>query len=64
MDGQTISVIPMGDCEGVRANGLGWPLEGVAMGIGKQLSQSNFAKADEVAVSLESGILYLVVLKH
>jgi hypothetical protein len=34
------------------------------MGIGKQLSQSNFAQADEVAVSLESGILYVVVLKH
>ena len=64
MDGQTISVIPMGDCGGVRANGLGWPLEGVAMGVGKQLSQSNFAEADEVAISLESGILYAVVLKH
>ena len=64
LDGQTISIIPLGDCSGVTASGLQWPLGQVAMGPGNSLSQSNLAVADEVDVSLAKGTLYVVVLKH
>ncbi|MBG31132.1 MAG: thiamine diphosphokinase [Opitutae bacterium] len=64
MDGQTVSLIPLGDCGGVCSKGFEWPLVDESMGVGKQLCQSNVARADEIAVSLESGILFLVVLKH
>ena len=64
LDGQTISLIPMGDCAGVTASGLRWPLSQVAMGPGNSLSQSNLAVADQVDVSLDQGTLYVVVLKY
>ena len=62
--GQTISLVPMGPCDGVTAIGLRWPLSEVAMGPGESLSQSNLAEAEEIGVRLRSGILYVVVLKH
>ena len=62
--GQTVSVIPMGSCNGVTATGLGWPLSGVDMGPGEALSQSNLAEAEEIEVSLDSGTLYVVILKR
>lgn len=64
LDGQTISIIPVGDCSGVTASGLRWPLSQVAMGPGNSLSQSNLAVAERVDVSLALGTLYVVVLKH
>ncbi|MFP6901051.1 MAG: thiamine diphosphokinase [Opitutales bacterium] len=64
LDGQTVSIIPMGDCTGVSASGLRWPLAQVAMGSGNSLSQSNLAVAERVEVCLDQGTLYVVVLKH
>jgi thiamine pyrophosphokinase len=62
--GQTISLIPMGSCNGVTATGLRWPLSEVDMGPGEALSQSNLAEADEIEVRLQIGTLYVIVLKH
>ena len=64
LNGLTISLIPLGDCQGVTATGLRWPLEESDMGVGGQLSQSNLGEGDELRVNLASGILYVIVGKR
>jgi len=62
--GQTVSLIPLGACEGVTATGFRWPLTSACMGPGSSLSQSNLAEAEDCEVRIESGTLFVVVLKH
>ena len=64
LDGQTISLFPMGNCHGVSATGLRWPLEETAMGLGEPLSQSNVGEGEDLRVTLKSGALYVIVRKH
>lgn len=64
LKGQTVSLVPVGFCEGVTATGFRWPLVAMDMGPGRSLSQSNLVEADECEVRLVSGTLYVVILKH
>jgi thiamine pyrophosphokinase len=62
--GQSISFTPVVVCEGVTVTGVRWPLTEASMGPGRQLSQSNVVEAQDLRVSLATGILYAVVPKR
>lgn len=59
--GQTVSLLPLGRCEGVRTSGLRWALAGDALDLGERTGISNLAAEPRVAVSLEKGALLVFV---
>jgi thiamine pyrophosphokinase len=55
---EIVSLLPLnGDAEGVQTHGLRWPLAGVRLRLGDTRGLSNEPIADEVAVSIELGLL-------
>ncbi|MBS1270915.1 MAG: Thiamine pyrophosphokinase [Candidatus Marinimicrobia bacterium] len=56
--GQTVSLLPVETATGVTTKGLEYPLENETLEIGTR-GVSNRATADEITVSLQSGILLL-----
>lgn len=61
--GQTISLFPQVDCEGVVTRGLEWELSDAEMGVGKILGQSNRAVSEQVEIRIESGSLLAITPK-
>jgi thiamine pyrophosphokinase len=61
--GQTISLLPLGRCEGVSTEGLHWPLDGEVLDLLERTGVSNRATAQVVQVQVERGTL-LVFLHH
>ena len=59
--GSIVSLIPFASCTGVTTTGLHWNLDRAPMGPRKGLGQSNRADREDLAVSLESGTLYLII---
>ncbi len=62
--GANLSILPMGDCQGVKSNGLEWDLKKVDFAWDKMISQSNRCVSDDVRVTCESGVLYGFVSKE
>ena len=61
--GSILSLLPMGECQGVKSSGLAWELDNMNFSWDKMISQSNRCSCDEVKVSCESGVLYAFVSK-
>jgi thiamine pyrophosphokinase len=61
--GASLSIIPIGDCEGVTSNGLEWELENMNFSWNRRISQSNRCVSDDVTVSCTQGILYAFISK-
>lgn len=59
--GLTVSLIPFASCRKVSTHGLHWNLEHSDMGPPARLGQSNVAEHNTLVVSLEDGVLYVVV---
>ncbi|MDG1355845.1 MAG: thiamine diphosphokinase [Opitutales bacterium] len=62
--GSTLSLLPMGKCEGVESSGLQWELQGVDFSWDRMVSQSNQCVADEVRVECQKGVLFAFVSKE
>ena len=62
--GQTISLIPLGgSVEGVKSSGLHWQLENEALPFGTSRGISNIIKSEKASVSIESGVLLVIINK-
>ena len=61
--GMIISLIPFATCTKVNTSGLHWNLQASDMGPPARFGQSNIAEMDTLDVSVEDGVLY-VVLNH
>ena len=61
--GANLSILPLGECEGVQSSGLEWELENLSFSWDRMISQSNRCATDEVKVSCQSGVLYGFVPK-
>ncbi len=59
--GATLSLLPFSRCEDVSASGLQWCLDGIVMGVGEQLGQSNIVVAADVQIKIGSGVMYVAV---
>ncbi len=59
--GKVISVIPLEESTGIDYVGLHYSLPGRTLFFGTGLGMSNFAKTDHVEISLEQGLLMIVV---
>jgi len=59
--GQTISLVPLGRCDGVRTSGLRWALTGETLDLSERTGISNVAAGERVVVSLEAGSLLVFV---
>ncbi len=55
--GQTVSLLPLGRCEGVRTEGLHWPLGGEVLDLLTRTGVSNRACAGEIQVQVAEGTL-------
>jgi len=60
--GQTVSLIPMGRCEGVRTAGLKWPLSGEALDLRERTGVSNLVTERSVRISRDSGELLVLIV--
>lgn len=60
--GQTVSLIPLGRCDGVRTEGLKWPLRGEALDLGERTGISNLVTEHRVRISRDSGELLAFIL--
>jgi thiamine pyrophosphokinase len=61
--GANLSILPLGECEGVQSSGLEWELEGLCFSWDRMISQSNRCVTDDVCVTCETGVLYGFVHK-
>lgn len=61
--GATVSLIPLCDCYGVTTRGLEYPLDGAALYMGKGLGVSNIVAESAAVVSVQEGILLVIVAK-
>lgn len=59
--GDRVSILPISDSTGVTAKHLQWPFDQARLSLGGFISVSNIATHDELEVSLESGVLLLVI---
>lgn len=59
--GQTVSLVPLGRCEGVRTAGLKWELAGEPLDLGERSGVSNVAVASTVSVACDRGALLVFV---
>ncbi|MFH1176942.1 MAG: thiamine diphosphokinase [Acidobacteriota bacterium] len=55
--GQTISIIPMGRCERVWAQGLEWPLDGEPLDLSVRTGVCNRATGAAIEVAVEGGVV-------
>jgi thiamine pyrophosphokinase len=62
--GSALSLLPMGECQGVESSGLQWELQGVDFSWDRMISQSNQCVADEVRVECQKGVLFAFVSKE
>lgn len=62
--GANLSVLPLGECEGVQSSGLEWELEGQCFSWDRMISQSNRCVTDDVCVTCDTGVLYGFVPKE
>jgi thiamine pyrophosphokinase len=61
--GELVSLLPVsGEAQGVSTRGLRWALDGDSLALGDTRGVSNEPVADQVRVSLESGVL--LVTRH
>jgi thiamine pyrophosphokinase len=61
-EGQTVSLIPLGgDAEGVRTQGLAWPLNDETLYFGASRGVSNRMVGEAASVSVQKGILLCIV---
>ena len=58
-----LSILPLGECEGVQSSGLEWELENLSFSWDRMISQSNRCLSDDVCVTCETGVLYGFVHK-
>ncbi len=61
--GQTVSLVPLGRCEGVTTEGLRWALAGDALDVRSRTGVSNVALGDRIELAVAEGTL-LVFLLH
>jgi len=61
--GANLSILPLGECEGVQSSGLEWDLENLSFSWDRMISQSNRCLTDDVCVTCETGVLYGFVPK-
>ena len=61
--GTRLSILPIGECQGVKSSGLEWELENINFSWDKMISQSNCCLSDDVRVTCKSGVLYGFVPK-
>jgi thiamine pyrophosphokinase len=61
--GQMLSLMPLGRCGRVWAEGVRWPLAGDPLDLAERTGISNVAEADRVELRVEGGTL-LVFLEH
>lgn len=61
--GANLSILPMGECEGVQSSGLEWELGNLSFSWDRMISQSNRCLTDDVSVTCETGVLYGFVPK-
>ncbi|MCL2236477.1 MAG: thiamine diphosphokinase [Defluviitaleaceae bacterium] len=61
--GSIISLVPLTTCEGVTTKNLKYPLEGADMLAGKGLGVSNIMLSDNATVSLQKGLMLVIVAK-
>ena len=59
-----LSILPLGECEGVQSSGLEWEFEGLCFSWDRMISQSNRCVTDDVCVTCETGVLYGFVSKE
>ena len=62
--GSNLSILPLGECEGVQSSGLEWELENLSFSWDRMISQSNRCLTDDVSVNCETGVLYGFVPKQ
>ncbi len=60
--GTTISLLPMGTCEGVRTHGLRYPLNDEPLILGTRESLSNLVEENPVSIHVRQGYLLLFVV--
>ena len=61
--GQTLSLMPLGRCRRVWAEGVRWPLAGEPLDLAERTGISNVAEAERIELRVEGGTL-LVFLSH
>ena len=59
----TVSLIPIEDCHGVSTQGLEYQLQGATLTVGMGLGISNVMISKSAAISIEKGLLLVVVAK-
>lgn len=59
--GRGVSLVPVTDAEGVETTGLTWPLRNETLPRGTSRGLSNESNEDEIAVSVASGVLLVLV---
>ena len=62
--GAKLSILPMGECKGVKSSGLEWELENLSFSWDRTISQSNRCLSDNVWVTCETGVIYGFVPKE
>ena len=63
--GERISFFPVMPCRGVSSTGLRWPIDGLAMAVGRQIGTSNQAIGGGVSVAFDApGIVTILPKRH
>lgn len=62
-DGCCISLIPLTDCKGVSISGVYYPLNNAHLSVGTTLGVSNEFVSDSAKISIEKGLLLVIVCK-
>lgn len=59
--GEVVTLLPLlGDCRGVRTDGLRWPLEGATLERGTSRGVSNEMVGESARVSVDDGVLFVI----
>ena len=61
--GTNLSILPLGECEGLESSGLEWELKNLSFSWDRMMSQSNRCVTDDAYVTCETGVLYGFVTK-
>jgi len=61
--GSTVSLIPLENCFGVSTQGLEYQLQGATLTVGRGLGISNVMVSKSATISIEKGLLLIVVAK-
>lgn len=61
--GQTISLIPLGECRGITTDGLKWKLSQARLNE-KSMSLSNICLQNEITIAVDSGLLLCCLIRE